>query len=930
MKPSLSESVIERMRKLDLIDDVGRKLNTTHSAASFSKAQPQNYTPKIDPSSVSNSKGRGKAIGGVEDVIFLNPRPAPGTPPAAKRDRSSTGSVGGRRTSVRSLKIPRTRRNSNSSIEPLSERAPTSYIPQPSFRTSVGNDRHIASDQQGSVKRKPIPSSALPRPLRSVTDAGSPCMTSNQPPLKVIQLKRARGQVSNVMQKKKDIEPDEKESKLDAALGKGIKLSGASPTKEPACDVYAAWGLSSQPPCSLPCPRSSSLPVIAKKEPQPAVSATTIISTWMHPNACEAEDNQQRQSNSSEITVKKEPASSPSSSIALTPTRKTSFKENVPPKSPTLDEDLSPVRNFKFPAVVPVEEGDDSRSDATHVTSVSSASKAGTIYAQDESGGYRLKPVSKADPKRGPRVRIEDSADHLLLSEEQLAEVEAKREAYKRKFSSSMIGGHQNAVVPELVSLQYAGVSHAHPEIQSPKRNNSADEEIKRSSKMLTTRLAPPVPSNIGTLSHSPTGWPLLISKVAPFAEVEAGRDSPKRKSASESNLRGDAGTPVRDGPGPAYESSPASAYTLRTALHDIPHSQDAVSRGGSLRDKVTKGRKSLPNIANTLGRGPLFPPRTLSKTNQASPPNELRKQTSALLGSYVDQRANFSPKATNGYPDDEARHNVTNGTVTPFQLRHMQTYNTSLRHHNAHQDVQFEKDLPSSPTAMPGTVETGKAKMMSTMRGLMHKISKDGTLSRADSKASVMYHSGGRRGSDAGNYRSSPLALASPTSPASTKMSPASAHGIEKTSNAKAKRTLGLSRLAHGHGTRTTTITTTSSNRPRDTSPVPPFQTSALEPLEIRDATALAFSLLDRARDRSDNGLDAQRQTEYVELAKVVVSTVTLAREAEKAMEEAKMAAARAEMECVRMRRAIGEVNEVVRRMVGMGHRGGSGEGGI
>jgi len=755
-------------------------------------------------------------------------------------------------------------------------------------------------------------------------------MVSDRSGLKVIQLKRAQGQVSDIMQKKKGAKPNEKESEVNAALGVYTKANSTSPMMESACDVYAARSLGSQPPCSLPNPRSSSLPVSAKKDAQSAVSAMTMISTWMQPNACEADDNERKASNSSSTTIKNEPTSSPILSVTSTPARESSLKENLPPRNPTSDEELSPVRNFKFPAVVPVKEaGDDSRSDATRITSVSSASKTGTIYAQDESGGYRLKPVSRADPKRGPHVRIEESADHLLLGEDQLAEVEAKREAYKRKFSSTMFAGHQSAVVPELESLQYASSAHAHPEAQAKSRYNPTREEMKASIKTHATRPAPAVPSNIGTLSHSPTGWPLLISKIAPFAEVEPGRESPKRKSASESNLRGDPGTPVQDGPGPAYESSPASAYTLRTALYNIPRGPDAFTRSDSLRDKPTKGRKSLPNIANALGKGPLFPPRTSSKVNQSSQPSALRKQTSALLGSYVDQRADFSPKAANGHPGDDARRNVTNGTVTPSELKHMRTYNTSLRNLNAHQDIKFEKDLPSSPTAITGTVETGKAKMMSTMRGLMHKISKDGTLSRSDSKASVVYHSQGRRGSDAANYKSSPLALTSPMSPTS-----ANSQSIEKTASAKAKRTLGLSRLAHGHGIQPTTTATPPNKRSETSSSpssTPHFQTSALEPLEIRDATALAFSLLDKARDRSDTGtsLDAQRQAEYVELAKVVVSTVTLAREAEKAMEEAKMAASRAEIECVGMRRAMGDVNCVVRRMMGMS-RSGSGDGGM
>ncbi|KAK5942460.1 hypothetical protein PMZ80_005025 [Knufia obscura] len=932
VKPSLGESVIERMRKLDLNDEPIRHLNNARSTTSFSKAQPQNYTPKIHATTHHNGNSTTQKEHYAGDAKFFDPRPAPETPRAAKQDRTSTGSTIDRRLSLRGLNILKTRRSSRSSVgkstpeDPAEGRPPSSFIPQPSVRISVGDKKDIGSSRKESVKRKPVTSSSIPRPLRSVTDAGSPYMNTAQASPKVIQLKRAQGQVADILQKQNGIAQE-----------------------HPKYYVRPAWGLGPDQACSSPSPRSSSLPLPGRNEPRPTVSAMTMLSSWMQPDPCEDEDDERKASTSSSTTIKKEPVSSPLSSPVSTPTRKASLKENIPPAEHNSDEDLSPVRNFKFPAVIPIEEeGDDSRSDITRVTSMSSASKAGTIYAQDERGGYRLKPVSKTDPKNGPRVRVEDSADQLLLTDAQLAEVEAKREAYQRKFSAHLMNGQEKEVIPELASLQYSSNSHAHPERKAEIHESQTNGQTTAPSK---TRLAPPVPANISTLSHSPTGWPLHISKIAPFAEVESSHPSPKRKSASESNLRARPGTPppLPDGPGPAYESSPASAYTLKTALNHIPRADAipvSVSRTGGLRDKMTKPRKSLPNITGARLR---FPPRTSSELDDPSPLHNLRKQTSALLSSYVDQRADFSPKGEtpsdklNGHtgagtgPNHVNGHGTVTTTTTPptssahrHQLKHIQTYNSSLRNLNTHQNIAFQNDLPSSPPAIPGTVQTGKAKMMSTMRGLMHKISREGGLSRSGSgsemKASVVYHSGGRRGSDAaaaGEYKSSPLALRSPdgASALQTRGGDASGNGndndmgssIEKSLPTKAKRTLGLSRLAHGHGMNTNPNTHSTKHDGDDTDSTSPFLTSVLEPLEIRSATALAFSLLDRARDtnanaNNNNSGSGNGQAEYVELAKVIVATVTLARDAEKAMEEAKQAAARAEMKW--LRRVEGMVN--------------------
>ena len=112
---------------------------------------------------------------------------------------------------------------------------------------------------------------------------------------------------------------------------------------------------------------------------------------------------------------------------------------------------------------------------------------------------------------------------------------------------------------------------------------------------------------------------------------------------------------------------------------------------------------------------------------------------------------------------------------------------------------------------------------------------------------------------------------------------------------------------------------------------------TSALEPLELRDATTLAFALLDRARAAKASGsLRSHRrspatneqtqqnqttssiaQQDFVELGKVILGVVSMARDAEKAKEEAKAAAARAEIESVKIRRAVAELCDSLRDLV-------------
>lgn len=169
VKPNLGESVIERMRKLDLNDDPGLHLSNARSTTSISKAQPQDYTPKTRVIYLHNDNTLAQPRHNTEDDKFLDPRPAPETPRAVKQNGTSTCSTVDRRSSLRGLNILKTRRNSRSSTgrsaaEGLPEgRPPSSLIPQPSFRISVGNKKDVGSSRKESVKRKAVPDSASPR-----------------------------------------------------------------------------------------------------------------------------------------------------------------------------------------------------------------------------------------------------------------------------------------------------------------------------------------------------------------------------------------------------------------------------------------------------------------------------------------------------------------------------------------------------------------------------------------------------------------------------------------------------------------------------------------------------------------------------------------------------------------------------------------------
>ena len=90
----------------------------------------------------------------------------------------------------------------------------------------------------------------------------------------------------------------------------------------------------------------------------------------------------------------------------------------------------------------------------------------------------------------------------------------------------------------------------------------------------------------------------------------------------------------------------------------------------------------------------------------------------------------------------------------------------------------------------------------------------------------------------------------------------------------------------------------------PPDTSDIPHPETS-----EIQKATRLAMELLENARGEAT----AQRKARLLHLGQLMIEAVTAGRDAEKSMEEAKQAAAHAEIHCLETQRALRQISDLI-----------------
>ena len=128
------------------------------------------------------------------------------------------------------------------------------------------------------------------------------------------------------------------------------------------------------------------------------------------------------------------------------------------------------------------------------------------------------------------------------------------------------------------------------------------------------------------------------------------------------------------------------------------------------------------------------------------------------------------------------------------------------------------------------------------------------------------------------------------------------------------------------GHDHPSTIRAPRESLRPQRSLPLPRPSSSASQTTtdEVAGFTRTAMTVLNSAREETD----ALKKERLLELGKVMVRVITNAKEAEKAMEEAKMAAIQAQLSYMETHRSMLAVREVVEEWRGAGGGGGRGGG--
>jgi hypothetical protein len=524
----------------------------------------------------------------------------------------------------------------------------------------------------------------------------------------------------------------------------------------------------------------------------------------------------------------------------------------------------------------------------------------------------RVKRLSANSPDHGPILRISESAERVIMghrSEENNDGHDTK--AQKR---NSVPDLRRSIVIKELrkstegllnglspISRSLTTRSLNRPECRDESsESRSKDETMPSRSELYSPNVRLSAPSfhdpfsacggkilaeadDPGRKSGSedPVDWPLrgpvqAAGDLHPVEEAKAEEErpwiSPLHMSHIEAVSERKSPSPIRSSEGGQSKAVDNSGRVSRREIARSPPEDANAPRVSREPVPVT-----INEIRSAIHRKAQFPPRTSSRAN--TPDISMRSRPQINQNTSRDIPNRFVSLHANRLSQEFGVPKST--TVEPEILR---------------SSIHKRKDNGNSNFSSPITRETGRGQlssakgMLSNFKGLFHKRSIETTpaSSRSKSKDTTPHD------------RPTSLAMNSSPHP--------NYHSRMLPANCSANR----SARGGAHMIR----------RPRDAFP----QSPGLHSDDFRNATDLAIRVLDASQSEVDGvkkrrllqasgvlprfEMHAYSSSQFGEL---MVEAVTGARDAEKAMEEAKQAAARAEMHCMRGKKSVLELTRLV-----------------
>ncbi|KAL8924346.1 MAG: hypothetical protein Q9208_004128 [Pyrenodesmia sp. 3 TL-2023] len=538
--------------------------------------------------------------------------------------------------------------------------------------------------------------------------------------------------------------------------------------------------------------------------------------------------------------------------------------------------------------------------------------------AESPRSTYRSKRLSTKSSKFGPKLTISDSAERFILGDDEPSK-EAPSLVKKKKsmdyFRAAIRNEHRSETKGKASyndhkgtptrPLSSQGIPETRPRDVSiaraarTKKVNSVDLGSVSSTTGAKTDQMPNALVDGDNLKEGKSPAiedPFLDVKNRPDAPVEAARESGKSQAPNPaddaSNTASDV-SPVEDSAIPISDAMPVVPAFLPETLQ--AHIKKAIDESEEIRVdevKARKGAEGVPDRTETLQQVPnqttpstpqqanqgkaspsssSFPPRSSSRMQHPDYTTSGSAKSSSL--SSVERSAARLQQEISAAPPEEAKPVNDEVSQKPSNV-------SSRTSHISSQTILADVASKRDSTAHESTKsQTSVSKgLISNFRGLFHKRTSD-NLQASNVRSTKK---GGKR--------------ATVTAHGSPHPSMSNIHPVYRPTQASMSRN-GVT----AHRSNTHSVAPTSPNTPALVSPMPS---------EVSATTAMAMEILESARKESSS----PKKERLLELGKLMVDTITQARDAEKAMEEAKQAARKAEVAHTLCKKSVSDVADLVR----------------
>ncbi|KAL8243945.1 hypothetical protein R6Q59_010203 [Mikania micrantha] len=437
-----------------------------------------------------------------------------------------------------------------------------------------------------------------------------------------------------------------------------------------------------------------------------------------------------------------------------------------------------------------------------------------------------------------------------------------------------------------------------------PVRNVSATQ---RNIMHATTTSAPPVKPGVPKDNTRTKAWPFAESAIAPFKTSSTPQHTIGKAHSTSTESNRDSSNSSQAEPSPGR--SDRSKYDIGEALHKI-EPRDEMSMSKSV---PSNSSGAIPPLLNAKTDTSVFPARTSSRYTASARATGRRIQE-------VKSMSGFSNIGTP--PPRNPLRNASNSTPRSTSFKGIEAIRSGITKASS---SQSSPDIlsPSSTT----NTSTSKG-VLNNIRGLFHKHSN----LHLGMHSSLHLPKRTQR-NPAPQPTTSPIppqiqtARSTSRLPRSPQVKGTSALAGSTTNAHKTRKLFPSNPSVRPLSTITTTpASPTKQLLPEDagtriidkklptTTPSKSTPPTSLEPTEVQSATALVHRLLELVQQ---DKTATMKKEQLLKLSTLLVSTLTAARDAEAALEQANMAAARCEMHCVEVRKRVGEVEALVRSVV-------------